>query len=281
MNANEMIERYAHEVGRNLPRKGRADIEQELKSLLQDTVEERAGGAEPTEQTVVKVLLDFGSPEQMAAEYRPTQYVIGPRIYPIFRFVASIVLGAMAVAYVVLIMVTLWAGDRSNPAETIWNMTLSFGQSAIVSLGIVTLIFAALERFWGDQIEGELDSAEWDPTKLPPVDDPNRINRGEQIAGVIATVIFTGIFLMLIRPEGALAWLFTDEFRTLIPLIIASTALEVILNVLVIWQGRWTRTHADASKSAPNCLVGMSCTASLPAVPLQPSISSTGHSTLD
>lgn len=40
MNANEMIERYVHEVGRHLPRKNREDIQMELHSLLQDTLEE-------------------------------------------------------------------------------------------------------------------------------------------------------------------------------------------------------------------------------------------------
>lgn len=241
MNANEMIERYVHEVGRQLPRKGRTDIEQELRSLLQDAVEERAGGAQPTEQTATKVLLDFGPPDEMAAQYHATQYVIGPQLYPFYRFVATIVLSVMAVLYLVLMVLTFVTGNSADPASVIWNFLLEFGQAAIVSLGVITLIFAGIERVWDGEIVPESDSAEWDPHDLPPVDDPDRINRFEEIAGIIATIVFVGIFLVLIRPDGVLAPFIAPDFRPVIPLIIASTAIEVMLKIIVVWQGRWSR----------------------------------------
>ena len=37
----DLIDRYVHEVGRYLPRKNRADIQAELRSLLIDTLEAR------------------------------------------------------------------------------------------------------------------------------------------------------------------------------------------------------------------------------------------------
>jgi hypothetical protein len=38
----DLIDRYAHEVGQYLPNRLRADVEAELRSLLTDSVEEKA-----------------------------------------------------------------------------------------------------------------------------------------------------------------------------------------------------------------------------------------------
>ena len=48
-----LIDRYVNEVGRHLPRKNRSDIQAELRSLLMDALEDRAG-LEPTEPEIVE-----------------------------------------------------------------------------------------------------------------------------------------------------------------------------------------------------------------------------------
>lgn len=62
----ELIERYVHEVGRRLPKKQRADVEAELRSLLMDALEARAGAAPaagaPSEADQAAVLVEFGPP---------------------------------------------------------------------------------------------------------------------------------------------------------------------------------------------------------------------------
>lgn len=242
MNANEMIDRYVREVGRHLPRRGRADIERELRSLLQDAVEERAAGEPATDLTVVKVLTDFGSPETMAAQYHSQQVAIGSRLFPVFRLVVTVVLAVMAVLHVVLMVLALVGGDSAEPVSTIWNLLLNFGQSALVSIGVITLIFLAIERFAGHELDALAESAEWDPYELPPVDDPSRINRGEVLAEIVFTIIFTGVFLWLIAPDGVLGSFVAAEIRPIIPWMVASTAVEVMLKVVVFAQGRWTRS---------------------------------------
>jgi hypothetical protein len=95
MEANELIERYVHETGKNLPRKMRADIQMELNSLLMDTLEERAAesGKVPTADMTADLLREFGKPEEMAAQYRPDQFLIGPALIPVFQLVTLIMLG--------------------------------------------------------------------------------------------------------------------------------------------------------------------------------------------
>ena len=50
----ELIERYLHEVGRNLPKKNRDDILAEIRSDLEDRLEERTTGT-ATEEAVVEL----------------------------------------------------------------------------------------------------------------------------------------------------------------------------------------------------------------------------------
>ena len=72
----ELFDRYVHQVGRRLPKSQRADVEQELNSLLLDALEERAEGQESEpEEAQVAVLQEFGPPAEMAARYRsPNRY---------------------------------------------------------------------------------------------------------------------------------------------------------------------------------------------------------------
>jgi hypothetical protein len=77
-NKMELIERYLNETGKYLPRKNREDILAEIKSYLEDTLDERTDG-KPTAEDVVTLLKESGSPRKMAASYAPEgQYLVGP-----------------------------------------------------------------------------------------------------------------------------------------------------------------------------------------------------------
>src|SRR5690606_12112003 len=66
-----MVDIYVAEVGRNLPKKDRADLEQEIRSLIEDAIDDaaEAQGCERDEALVVEVLKQFGRPEEVAASY--------------------------------------------------------------------------------------------------------------------------------------------------------------------------------------------------------------------
>ena len=99
----DLIERYVYEVGRQLPRKNRADIQVELKSTLVDTLEDRVAG-EPTQEDEIELLKEFGPPQKVAASYWPQgQYLIGPNLFPLFRMVVAIVLTVFVIVKLVLL----------------------------------------------------------------------------------------------------------------------------------------------------------------------------------
>lgn len=253
MNANEMIERYVHEVGQHLPSKSKQDIQMELRSLVQDTIDEQAAdsGVEPTTKMVAAVLKEFGSPEEIAAQYRPKQAFIGPNLLPIYKLVLTIVLAVMAGFHLLGLLFSLTQNGINDLGQTLVNLVFSYGQTALINIGIVTLVFAGLQ--WAgveDQEWQEKDTAEWDPYKLPPVEDPDRINRFEMIAGIFFSVFFIILFnffyewvgfIDLAGEEREVIPFFAPEFRQFIPWLTASWALDSLLKIMVLVQGRWHR----------------------------------------
>jgi len=65
---SDLIERYIHQVVRNLPPRERAEIAAELRSSIQDQLDDRYGAA-PSDEEIVAVLLDFGNPHELAESY--------------------------------------------------------------------------------------------------------------------------------------------------------------------------------------------------------------------
>ena len=96
--AQQLIERYVHAVGEELPRKQRDDVMAEMHTLLQDTLDERAqaAGRPPDEEMAVEVLREFGEPGVIAQRYLPVpRYFIGPELYPAFVLTAKVVLSVV------------------------------------------------------------------------------------------------------------------------------------------------------------------------------------------
>ena len=252
MNSTELIERYVREVGQQLPRKMRTDIELELTSLLLDSLEERAAaaGKEPSVKMAADVLREFGKPDRIAAQYLPDQYLIGPQLFPVFKVALTIVLVIIGVVHVGGLVFMLLRGEPSVFGQTAWNWFGSFFRSAALNAGIVTMVFAAIERAqinWGEQAQSE---EAWNPLDLPPVKDPDRINRFEIIFGMFWTVAFIIVFnfypnlasLVIIDDGGIEVFrLLSTEFAVHVPWLTLAWLLELVLKGIVVTRGRWTR----------------------------------------
>ncbi|MDX1436678.1 MAG: hypothetical protein R3335_07705, partial [Anaerolineales bacterium] len=138
----ELIERYLYEVGRRLPGGQRKDILNELRSSLEDSLDARSEG-EPTEDDVVAVLQEMGSPKEVAASYAPEkQYLIGPNLYPIFKLVLGITFVAIIGAQLLAIVVAFFlAGEPVNIEQF-----LGILNSLPTALGFVVIVFFILDR---------------------------------------------------------------------------------------------------------------------------------------
>jgi hypothetical protein len=188
----ELLDRYLQAIEFWLPKRQKQDIIAELSEDLRSQIEEKETelGRKLEDAEVEAILKHCGSPLQVASRYRPQQYLIGPTLFPIYWFV----LGVLVLGCVVprsLIWLGFLIADPAHRGylhmENLWVTVLYF-------VFFTTLAFAIVERC-GVKLEG-LDT--WNPSKLPPARDPNRISRSgslcEIAAGVVFNVWFVGLF---------------------------------------------------------------------------------------
>ncbi len=242
----ELIERYVAAVGSRLPRAQRADVENELRSSLYDSLEER-GDEPPTEDDVVALLAEMGSPDHVATSYRPQSgYLIGPELYPHFRKVVVIVpialcallLGAFAISLIVQ------SGGADGMSLRLLGMLEGLFLAALMSLGIVVIVFAVIQHTGAV----ELDESAWDPRDLPPVArEADRVGRGEALVGVVVPALLLGLFNLFrdriglyVSPDAAP--ILGDVLIDNLPWINAALLIAMALQAILLGKGRWSGT---------------------------------------
>jgi hypothetical protein len=265
----DLFDRYVREVGRHLPKKQREDVQAELHSLLMDSLQEQIGEQEEKDGTdadasieaaQVAVLKEFGPPAKVAAQYRPPhRYLIGPGVYDIYWIVVAAALGGLTVAYLVLAALVMWG--EPEPLRALWRsfdeVFGSYFGALLSAFGSVTLTFAILDRVvpetaWKEDEEKE----EWDPRALPALQDRDRVETGGLIVSsvfiVLGLIVFNlfsewvGVGFVGSIDGGPRIWhfapLLSDTFwTTYMPFINVLWTATLILNLILLRQGRWQR----------------------------------------
>jgi len=245
----DLIERYVNEVGRKLPRKGREDIKAELRSTLRDMADDHYQG-QATEDDLVELLKEYGSPQRVAASYRPAgQYLIGPELYPYFRMIVGLVFLATTIAFLVSFAVSFIFGD-AEPAEfgqALLDMLLSLFQAYLSGIASVVLVFAVLQYVGANYLDIKVEDGEgkeWNPRRLPKARDVDLVNRFESMAAIAAGLVFLVLVNLFADRIGfVISWgdepMFTNILQdNLVWLNIAMVA-GILLNILLLFQGRW------------------------------------------
>lgn len=234
-----LIDRYVHDVGRRLPRKERADIEAELLSTLNDTLDSRVEG-EPREEDMVKLLEEFGPPAKVAASYREgKQCLIGPEIYPFFKMVAGIVLIVMTVVQLVL-QAVLMAFTPGYFPDLSW--VFQFVGSLMSAFGTLVLVFIVLEYFG---VKAEDEEEGWNPRDLPESVEEDPVSRSglmvETVFGLIliAILVFLPDILGLIASAGAGPMVINPVLQEYLEVVIAALLLGIGLDLVLLWRGEW------------------------------------------
>jgi hypothetical protein len=268
MNIN-LIDTYVSEVGRHLPRKTRSDIEAEIRSILQDMLEERSQktGKPVDEEMTLEVLKSYGAPEKIAATYQGERYLIGPSLYPIFMLVLRIVLVVTGVLAAIGLGIALsqMLGNSQNAFETTIKAIANFGTTIMIALGNIVLIFAILE--WAlYRAGGKVDlkdlpkEKEWDPRALTKVSTPNQVKMGETIAeivGCFAAIVIFNFYPQIIGYTPSLNglvesgnWavgfgnltfvpLLSKSFFYFVPYMTMVWVLTIILDIVLLRMGYW------------------------------------------
>lgn len=251
----ELIDRYIYEVGRHLPRKNRGDIQAELRSLLLDSLDSDKDET-MSEEAVVDVLKEFGSPKEVAASYQPkNQYLIGPELYPLFRLVAMImivaVLGAVLLATGVNAVLDPEPLALPQSQEVLEFLGDLFG-ALMSAFGTLVLTFFILQRL---NIRPEFEDEEWDPRSLPPVGESETVNRTEKVIGMAFALVILVILWFFPDIIGvALPWgqgiIINPVIVEYTPLISVVLLLGIGLDLVLLRQRKWT----TATRVAKICI---------------------------
>ena len=191
----QLLERYLQAVKFWLPKEQKEDIIAELSEDIRSQIDEKEAelGRKLNEVELEAILKQRGRPILVANRYLPQEHLIGPVLFPIYRLVLKIV----AVCYLVPWTVTWIAllifnsGYVAKFADHSWveilgSLWAQLWGTAFLAAGTVTLVFAILERVQRKSHFLE----EWNPRKLPPVNNPNVISRFNSIVELAANFFF-------------------------------------------------------------------------------------------
>ena len=196
---NDLIKRYIYAVTCHLPVKSQSEVEKELESVIAELLDARCGDMEPTENDIKAILMELGSPEELAVKYSGDENkAIISGIYLLwFKKVLKIALpiAAAAVGFVTLVSGLIkWEPQHQAMyeliPETIAEAIAGATGAALQSILWIGLVFALLEHKKVDFSDGEFIS------KLQPVPDKRaQIKLHEPIMNIL-WVVAAAVFLL-------------------------------------------------------------------------------------
>jgi hypothetical protein len=253
--ANNLIERYVHDVARRLPEKEREDVKKELRANIYDMLPEGA-----SEDAVKKVLYELGSPVSLAEKYRTRpRYLISPAYFDEYVSVLRWILPLVGVL-VMLIGFAVGAVEAAKDAAT----SMPFAVSGIISKGVSMGVSAAFQALiWttigfviaehSGQKKEKVGEHGWRVEDLPEVQNPKAsIPLSEGIAELVLSVVFSILailfclgylpFMMAFSHGGTVFFnIFSQSFLTmLIPFTLVSLLFAVVESVAKIKDRRWS-----------------------------------------
>jgi hypothetical protein len=253
MDPKAIIDSYVGDVVRYLPRRQRADVARELRSLLDDGLRDRAEDAgRPADPALtMELLTEFGRPQEAADRYRPAGFtIIRPSSAPRFTWFA---LGGIALIWAITLPAALlgltpvigwdYGADQWWGRLTVW--WLGPGLGALWWPGVMityALIGALVER------RRESAPKAWAPAS-PREIDRDRVSRPATIAALGgwllgATVVIALPWLASWAPglpapvHDALA-LDPGFLSARAPWLLLVWAAPFALSVVVLIAGRW------------------------------------------
>lgn len=252
----DLENRYIYAVTSYLPKKGREDIELELRSLIEDMLEERCKEVPPTEEDVKAVLAELGPPAELAGKYSPDkqQALIGPAYMPYYRLVLKIVL--------ITAFVGLTTAGLLNivffKEQAVYLEVLSWLGNCVGGLlsafGAVTLVFAIMQYKAVNIEDWENENSQFFDN-LPPVPEKKeRISRSESVVSIVLGMIFTGIVLFIPQLFGG--FYINGKFIPLLDaqvmqnrwvLVVLVAVLSIIYESVKLYYGRYTMRLGFAS----------------------------------
>lgn len=248
----DLIDRYIYQVMKNLRTKNKNDIEEELRTLISDMLEDKANEDEPSQHAIDDVLKELGRPSDLAAKYSDgSNYLISPAIYPTYHMVMKIVLYATLFGIIIASVVSLFTASNLNWYTAPAKLFSDIFNGLLISFAYVTIIFVILER---TGVRFSEKSTEWNPASLPAA--PSReleIPIRRPIANIVFSVIIAVILVVAPQIIGAyyigdstrVVPIFDmDVLRSVLPLFIVIISLGICKSIWEIVEQKISMRYA-------------------------------------
>ena len=245
-NDNDLIERYLYAITRRLPAKQRADVAEELRTLISDMLDERCGNLPPTAKDVRVVLTELGTPGEVVRKYTADEdaCLIGQPYYAQYLYVLKIVLACVAGGMLVAGALSLATGAERGVLGSVLEAVGSLIAALVFAFAFVTLLFAFFSRRGVDvEVMGSLDD-------LPPVPrESKNPARGDAVAGIVFSIVGAIVFLLFPDVLNALSHrgdgvpfdpFNTEAIRSSAWVIIAWTVVCIGAESFKLVEGRYT-----------------------------------------
>jgi hypothetical protein len=244
----EITQRYLHAIEFWLPKEQKKDIIAEISEDLHSQIEERQEqlGRSLNDAEVDTLLKQRGNPLLVANRYLPQRSLIGPIFYPLYVFVLKV----WAICWPLPAVVVFIVIQRTQHPELSWWHTISAAwawiwTAAFWAASMITLTFVTLERV--DAKTCFLKN--WNPRKLPPVRDPNKVSR---LSSAIELIVNSAWVVLFARYASSLNIIDGPSFRlTLSPIwmyffwgFLAVGLLTSALSAVNLMQPSWTGIRA-------------------------------------
>jgi hypothetical protein len=250
----ELIDAYVNEVGLRLPQKQHADLEREIRSMIEDTLEDesRAQGRPADEAMLVGVLKKLGPPQKMADSYLPPLYLIGPQLFPAYLMVLRIALAVILVTAVIGagLSVALSTGPSAQVATALLNSMGGLITSLFMTLGVITFIFAIIQWAVPSSKFARVEK-DWDPLKLKEKLAEDQVKPTKligEVIGLVIALVFINIFVQYVgigavhNGQWQFVQIFSPAFYAYIPWISLVWVAQTVLGIVVAMRLRWTPT---------------------------------------
>ena len=239
-----LTDRYVEVAMRGTAPDARADLELELRGLIDDSIEARLESGDVDRPTAeVGALTELGDPTRLAERYRgrPAQ-LIGPAYFHQWWGLLRLLLG------IVVPIVALLAGigeavDGGDVGEVVSSTIVTALMVAVQVSFWTTAVFAVIERVEPDPAPEH----EWTPDDLPEV-TTGSVSLGDTAMTVVVTALTIAAMLWqrgstLVTDDGApVAILDPDNWSNWWPFLIVLLVVEAVLAVFAFRRRRWTPT---------------------------------------
>jgi hypothetical protein len=245
--AEEFLNRYFYAIKMELPGKQRDDIVTELQSNLLDSMEEQYASETLIDKTLIKkILLENGSPRSIAEKFIGPRYLIGPKLYPLFAQVLTIVMTVLGT----VLMVTFLIGAFMNPWPTdavlgnVFEFIGGLWNALLASAAIIVLVFSIIERRMPEKMD-EFETDAWKPDDLPEITHTKNVRYASHILGIVGGMIWIMVMIYLMNVGEIYAWIngekiltgtIMDSFKSLLPLFITLSGLEMANHIVILSQ---------------------------------------------